>query len=261
VVITVRPLRHFSDSERWPPGLRPNADPVTASQLPTFLLPVLLLALAGLLAPAVAAEVLVVDSRDKPVEGAVLWLRTQHLDFPASPAPDGKLASPAAAEAVVDQRNKRFVPFVSWVRPGTSVRFPNSDDIRHHVYSFSENNTFERKLYRANDAAPVLLNAPGIVALGCNIHDTMQAYIVVSVAEPVGISDASGVVDAAPADDNLLVWHPMLPDTTRPLEIAVNADSAGRPTIRLPLVWQDPQAPRDRGDLEALLKKFSKDAP
>lgn len=62
---------------------------------------------------------------------------------------------------------------------GTRVTFPNRDNIRHHVYSFSSAKKFELPLYIGTPAAPVVFDKPGVVALGCNIHDWMLAYIYV----------------------------------------------------------------------------------
>ncbi|MEE4109769.1 MAG: hypothetical protein V2I24_10495, partial [Halieaceae bacterium] len=165
---------------------------------------------------------------------------------------------------IIDQRNKRFEPFVSVTAPRRSISFPNSDDIRHHVYSFSEGNAFERKLYRADDAAPVTFSTPGIVALGCNIHDNMQAYVLVT-AEPVaGPSDATGVLRVAgraPDDDaKLPLWHPLL-NTSGEATALPFSRSGANITVVLPLTWNDPQAQRSTSDLESLLRQFSREDP
>jgi plastocyanin len=81
--------------------------------------------------------------------------------------------------AAVEQRDKAFVPVVSIIQAGTLVSFPNRDEIRHHVYSFSPAKIFEIKLYAGTPADPVLFDKPGEVVLGCNIHDHMYAYIYV----------------------------------------------------------------------------------
>ena len=64
---------------------------------------------------------------------------------------------PADHDAVViDQLDKRFVPRVSVVRTGTAITFPNSDRIRHQVYSFSAAKTFSLKLYAGAPQTPVI---------------------------------------------------------------------------------------------------------
>jgi plastocyanin len=116
------------------------------------------------------------------------------------------------ATAVIDQVNKHFVPHVSVVRTGTSVTFPNSDHIRHQVYSFSQAKNFSLKLYARSPQADVIFDKPGLVVLGCNIHDTMLGFVGVVDTPYFGkISGAEGVtLDLPPGHYRLRVWHPNL---------------------------------------------------
>ena len=117
-----------------------------------------------------AAASLVVEVRDErgaPVTDAVVYA-----------LPEGK-APPPARRAVVDQKNRMFVPHVLAVQTGTAVSFPNSDNVRHQVYSFSPAKRFQLPLYAGTPATPVVFDKPGVVAIGCNIHDQMSAYVVV----------------------------------------------------------------------------------
>ena len=110
----------------------------------------------------------------------------------------------------VEQVDREFVPYVSVVQTGTSVTFPNRDPILHHVYSFSTAKTFEIKLYSGNSRSE-LLDKPGVVTLGCNIHDWMIGYILVVPTAYFGKSDGSGVVhirDVPPGSYEVRVWHP-----------------------------------------------------
>ena len=93
--------------------------------------------------------------------------------------PEGRPFPLPRKTAVMDQKNRMFIPHVLAVQTGTAVRFPNSDDIRHHVYSFSPAKPFQLPLYKGTPANPVVFDAPGVVTLGCNIHDQMSAFIVV----------------------------------------------------------------------------------
>lgn len=203
--------------------------------------------------PASQAEITlqILDNTGTPVPDAVLWPVGQ----------TGTDARGSSARTSVDQHDKRFVPFVSVVAPGSLVDFPNSDDIRHHVFSFSEGNSFERKLYRANDADPVRFDTPGIVALGCNIHDNMEAYVLVRDPKGTVISDARGIANlAVDADAALELWYPEL-DAPLPLQpSSLPRDKQGRFRVELPLRWERPQQPRSDGELEQLLKRFSTDA-
>ncbi len=160
----------------------------------------LLLAAAG---PASAAtlEVAAYQADGRPVADAVVTLRG-----PAD-APQGVL------KADMDQRGQRFAPHVLAVHTGTQVRFPNSDNIRHQVYSFSAAKRFELRLYEGTPTDPLLFDKPGVVVLGCNIHDWMLGYIYVTDDPRFGVSDAQGRVylEHLPAGDyHLTLWHPQL---------------------------------------------------
>ena len=74
----------------------------------------------------------------------------------------------------------------------STVQFPNSDAISHQVYSFSSARQFQLPLYRGKPYPPVQFDQPGVVTLGCNIHDNMLAYIVVTAAPFFGRTDADG---------------------------------------------------------------------
>lgn len=136
----------------------------------------------------------------------------------AAPVPDAVASLHAAssqaagASAVMDQRNSTFSPGVLPVQVGTSVSFPNSDQVQHQVYSFSTPKPFELPLYSGTPAAPVLFDRPGVVVVGCNIHDWMIGYIVVLDTPHFGKSGADGVVrlDAPPGRYTLRVWHSRL---------------------------------------------------
>lgn len=111
----------------------------------------------------------------------------------------------------MDQVNKQFEPHVLIVPQNSLVNFPNSDDIRHHVYSFSPAITFELKLYSGRPKQPILFQQPGIVTIGCNIHDAMVGYIYVTNATAAVKSDAQGkavLFTETSKNIELKIWHP-----------------------------------------------------
>ncbi|MBL8525102.1 MAG: methylamine utilization protein [Betaproteobacteria bacterium] len=114
-------------------------------------------------------------------------------------------------EISIEQVNKEFVPLVSVAQTGTLVNFPNRDQIRHHVYSFSPAKTFEIKLYSGVPTKPLLFDKPGEVVLGCNIHDTMIAYVLIVDTPFFAKTDKQGrgVLDNLPAGDyEVQMWYP-----------------------------------------------------
>lgn len=123
-------------------------------------------------------------------------------------------AAPAVAKpgtrAVIVQEQKQFVPFVLPVQLGTMVEFPNHDPFRHHVYSFSPSKTFELKLYGGGESQSVTFDKEGVIALGCNIHDTMLAYVyVVGTPYFAKTKDGARVLTDLPAGTyTVKAWHP-----------------------------------------------------
>lgn len=111
----------------------------------------------------------------------------------------------------IEQRDMRFNPFMLVVPLGASVSFPNHDTVRHHVYSFSGAKKFELKLYGKDETRSVVFDKAGVVAVGCNIHDSMVAFIRVVNTPFAEKTPASGEVRlrGVPAGTvTLRVWHP-----------------------------------------------------
>ncbi len=111
---------------------------------------------------------------------------------------------------IMDQVDKEFIDNVVITVAGSYITFPNSDDIQHHVYSFSDNKSFELPLYSGNEAEPILFDVPGVAVVGCNIHDWMLGYIYVSKSHLVTKSNEHGIAvfeDLAAGDYQLQIWH------------------------------------------------------
>ena len=152
-------------------------------------------------AAAASLEVSVRDASGQPIADAVVH---------ATPA-SGPAEARGARHAAVEQVDREFIPYVSVVQTGTSVTFPNRDPILHHVYSFSQAKPFEIKLYTGKSPTEVVFDRPGIVTLGCNIHDWMIAYVVVLPTPWFAKSGADGratVVGAPSGRYRVEVWHP-----------------------------------------------------
>lgn len=132
---------------------------------------------------------------------------------------------PVKASVAIDQVNKRFVPRVVILRTGTAVTFPNSDHIRHQVYSFSPAKQFSLKLYAGSPKEEVIFDKPGLVILGCNIHDSMVGFVAVVDSPYFGKVPASGEIalDLPPGRYALRVWHPNLAAPLNPTAITVGA--------------------------------------
>jgi plastocyanin len=182
-----------------------------------------LLALLGLTAVAsgafgrtISGQVLGVDG--KPVADAVVFVQEPAAVQPAA----------ASQPAIMDQFNKTFVPETLPIAVGTQVRFPNRDQIRHHVYSFSRPKRFELPLYKGEDAPPVLFDKPGVVKIGCNIHDWMSAVILVLPNDRFAVTKEDGTFSLPGLDAGtytIAAWHAQSRDKTE--DIAQRVEVAG----------------------------------
>lgn len=179
-------------------------------------------------AHAGTVDVLVTDAAGKPLAGAAVFLESK----------EARAASKPGAAVDVVQVNRQFQPQVTVVPVGTAVSFPNRDTVRHHVYSFSPVKKFEIKLYVGTPAAPVVFDSPGIAVLGCNIHDTMAAWMVVVETPHHGLTAATGRIslpDVPAGAYRLRAWHPGLPPGApaldQPLQVAASGSQAA--TVKL----------------------------
>jgi plastocyanin len=184
------------------------------------------------------------DQHGQPLADAVVTLQ-------------GPVGLPAGAlKADMDQRSQQFAPHVLAVHTGTPIKFPNSDNIRHQVYSFSPAKRFELRLYEGTPSDPVLFDKPGVVVLGCNIHDWMLGYVYVTDDPRFGVTDAQGQLslDAPAGVYHATLWHPQAPDMqpvdggevkipaaglTQAFTLTVDAQATQTPTAPAPSAFGD----------------------
>ncbi len=180
--------------------------------LPLGMLAMAVLPVAGALAAETGVSGRVVGPDGKPVAAAIVFVQAAPSDADAERVRGDRSAriDGQSGRVAMDQVDKAFVPAVLPVVVGTEVRFPNHDQIHHHVYSFSRTKTFELPLYKGQDAQPVLFDKAGVVKIGCNIHDWMSAVILVLPNEHFAVTDSDGrfTLENLPAGKHTLAaWH------------------------------------------------------
>ena len=190
----------------------------------------------GLAAPLVAAplSVRVVDTSGHPVRDAVVTL------YPAGAA---ARAPRGGGRYTVSQKNIQFHPFLSIVPVGANVSFPNLDPTKHHVYSFSAAKRFELKLFAKDQSRTVRFDKAGVVALGCNIHDQMSAFIVVTDSIWAARTNGQGLAvfaDAPNTPGRVTAWHPYL---RAPGGVVQQNVGAGQRSASLSIRLRPPPAP------------------
>ena len=191
--------------------------------------------------PAQAGSVILqlTDSGGSPVPDAVVKLTTE--------TPSGVDLSHRSH--IIDQRDETFSPYVLLISAGDEVIFRNSDQTRHHVYSFSPLGLFEYLLAPGEKSPSIMLTKAGVIAVGCNIHDQMITYIYVSETPLAARSDPQGRVEIKDVPNGTYVahiWHPKLRPGKPELVETVNVgDSPARLSSVLQLL---PDRPKASGD-------------
>jgi plastocyanin len=187
--------------------------------------------------PAQPLDVHLSDAAGRPLAEAVLWIE-----------PGPQQTEPPGVH--VDQRKRQFVPYILAVQAGTTVSFPNADPINHHVYSFSAAKRFELRLQKSNEAPQqVRFDKPGLITLGCNIHDWMLGFVLVLDSPWFAQTDAQGLarIDYIPAaGQRLHLWHPRIADAPAQLVRELDGSAALTWQLAAPLK-RDPRPKEPKG--------------
>lgn len=197
-------------------------------------------------------ESIVRDDAGKPVADAVVYAVSL-----SDSEPDIQLP----LTSTIDQVDKEFIPYVNPVLVNTKVYFPNNDMIRHHVYSFSPAKAFELPLYPPGKGPeePVIFDTPGVVVLGCNIHDWMKAYVFVLETpffSKTGDDGLARIPNLPPGSYDIQVWHPRLKQVSdaETQQVTLSGDGEISPArvefeISLKQEWRAMRAPKLSGGL------------
>jgi plastocyanin len=170
---------------------------------------------------------------------------------------NGTAAEPVSAEMV--QENRQFRPKILTIPKNSEVNFPNQDATQHHVYSFSPAKMFNLELFADKPEAPVVFDKTGVVEVGCNIHDNMQGFILVTDSSITARTDSSGKASLSVPDTlnddsdlSLSLWHPRMTDNTRTVDFSVSLPVTDPVELSLDLA----PAPEKTGRLDGLQKRF-----
>ena len=142
---------------------------------------------------------------------------------------------------VMDQRNLEFRPHVLPVLVGSTVRFPNNDQVDHNIFSMSRTKKFNLGSYKPGDSKAVLFDKPGIVELRCDVHAEMAAYVLVMKNPYFAVTDKKGnfqipdatyrqqagledLADLAPGKYFTKSWHEKLKTQKKAITISEDGD-------------------------------------
>lgn len=172
---------------------------------------VVLLVTSGLAVEAsagtITGQVIAVGVKD--ARDTVVYLgRIEGRSFPPSPQP-----------AVIDQRNKEFIPRVVVILRGGRVTFLNSDALLHNIHAYrGRTPLFNQAMPSGAKAVTKTFPEPGEVVVLCNLHEEMVAYIVVVETPYADITDADGryrLTNVPPGTYTLTTWHEKLKPVTQ----------------------------------------------
>jgi plastocyanin len=189
-------------------------------------LAVALIVACVLAAQASTIQVRVRDAAGRPVSDAGVYALPVAARVPEA---RGRTVS-------IEQVDREFVPYVTVLQAGTSATFPNRDPIMHHVYSFSPAKAFEIKLYSGNAPNEILFDKPGVVTLGCNIHDWMVGYVLVVPTPYFAKSGADGEArlrDVPAGGYQVHAWHPQQRAPAAPLTVALEANATQEANVTI----------------------------
>lgn len=155
-----------------------------------------------------------------------------YIDEPlASVTPPG-----TTSVAITTQRNAIFDPHVLAIAVGTTVKWPNEDEIYHNVFSMSDAKQFDLGLYHQEKVPVLLFDKVGRIDVFCAIHSQMHCVILVVPNPFFAKVDAKQkyVIKNVPAGRyKLRAWHERLPSVSQ--EITVPAEGEVRVDLTLGL--------------------------
>lgn len=155
----------------------------------------------------------VLDRAGRPVANAVV-----HVDT-------GRKTAPMQV-TTIDQRDRKFIPRLTVLTPGTPVRFPNNDNVYHNVFAHYQAKRFDLGLYPRGAVKVVVFDKPGPVALLCSIHPEMSAFVYIVRSPDYAMTDAQGrfrIPDVAPGRYTVIVWHEVGGEQEYTLEVRAGA--------------------------------------
>lgn len=148
-------------------------------------------------------------------------------------------SNPAMPKPSLVQHGEQFIPHVLGIVQGTTVDFPNEDDVFHNIFSLSGTRTFDLPKYPAGSSRSVTFPRHGVVNVFCHIHADMSAVILVR-DNPYFVSpDTSGAFSLdgiPPGDYTLVAWHERINPVTRKVRIVGGQTTAVSFNIPLPQV-------------------------
>jgi len=147
------------------------------------------------------------------------------------------------AKYLMDQKQLTFIPHILPVLVGAKIDFPNNDEVAHNVFSLSRTKKFNLGSYKPGGSKTVVFDQPGVVDLRCDVHQEMNAYILVLKNPYFAVTDKQGrftipdqrslkaqglkgVPTLAPGEYLVKTWHEKLKTVKQKVEVPANGEAS-----------------------------------
>ena len=181
-----------------------------------------LLLFGGIAAHAATLTATTTDKSGAPMSDVVIYA----TPIGSTPA----LTSTNSDPVTISQEGSQFSPYVTAIRVGTAIRFPNYDRIEHHVKSFSPAMQFEIMIYESGTPPPVVFDKTGVVVVYCLIHEWMRGYVLVVDTPYFAKSDLTGTASINGLKEGMYeirAWHPDMGSIKAPLLQTIKVSDKG----------------------------------
>jgi plastocyanin len=148
-----------------------------------------------------------------PIDGEVAGAVTLANGKPAPNAVvylEGAAKGTPMKKAVIDQRDRKFIPHVSVVTVGTRVHFPNNDVVFHNVFTEYHSERFDFGMYARGKTKSQVFDQPGLAVLLCSIHPEMSAYVMCVDTPFYAVADGKGryrIPGVPTGEYTVRAWH------------------------------------------------------
>jgi plastocyanin len=133
--------------------------------------------------------------------------------------------APKPIEDALTNKDRSFIPPLTVVPVGSTIRFPNQDPFFHSVYSNSPQDPFDIGFYDTGPGKVVPFPNPGVIDVHCHIHASMHATIIVADGPYTQSSNGAYVLSGVPAGKYVLhAWD--LAHGERTMTVDVPSESA-----------------------------------
>ena len=194
-------------------------------------------------AAARAAPVAAPATAARSLTGRMELVGTARQAVAAGEAADGVVyflprtgtAAPKPGRFSVDTHSKGFLPGSLVVPVGSTIAFPNRDEILHNVYSATPGTRFDLGTYGPGQTRSTRFGKAGLVLVACNVHHGMRSNVLVLETPHYTRPGRDGrfeLKNLPPGPGTLVFWHPRTAAQSRPIAVSAAPVMVRLTTVR-----------------------------